>query len=294
MIGAPNLAGMNEAQRRAIAMALLAQAQEYAAKGPRGPTGLVGSIPDVAGIPGAPSFAGGAAEQPYEYPTDPSDPADYSSGFTQEGSSLTGGLAPTGFAASVQDQAASTALGGFLTNNSTETDNAAPGTGLGLATQGYGSNLGHAHAANMADQAMTALSVMDAVDMSIAVNNAVEEGGYTSPSPAPDPGYTSPDPSSTIVGLPSDFSTAQASLSDTTEGGFGTGTGFSSADAANDAVGAALGAAIDAAGGFDAGPSGFDAGVSAGFDAGVSGGFDAGGSGEGGGGGGGGGGGSGK
>ena len=33
-----------------------------------------------------------------------------------------------------------------------------PGTGLGMAAPGYEQRLGHAHAANMADQAMTALA----------------------------------------------------------------------------------------------------------------------------------------
>lgn len=219
-------------------------------------------------------FLGGgdaAAPEPYQYPVDPADPADYSSGFTQEGSAHTGnlgGLAPAGFASSVAQQ-------GFSdTGFSPSSPSAAPtGTGLGMAAPGYNSDLGYSHAANMADQAMTALGIYDAIDTSHDVNAAVEEGGYTSPSPAPAPAYESPDPSSTIVGLPSDFTTSNVSM-DT-----GPGVGFD--------AGAAIAADV-------AGLSGLNAGVNdaaAGYDSSgnVSGGYGDSGVGGGGGGGGGGG-----
>jgi hypothetical protein len=216
--------GTNEATRNAIA-ALLAG----------------GGVPVDTGVPGGADFGA------YEYPVEGSDPASEGNVAAETGpTGVLGGNYGQGFGAIVGGD-----MGMSMAQQSQGNVQADPGTGLGLATPGYGSNLGHAHAANMADQAMTALSVMDAIDTSIAVNNAVEEGGYTSPSPAPDPGYTSPDPSSTIVGLPGDFSTAQASLSDMSDAaasGFGTGTGFSSANAANDAVAGALADAGDAAG----------------------------------------------
>jgi hypothetical protein len=194
--------------------------------------------------------AAAPAPDPYQYPVDPADPADYSSGFEQTGSALLGdlgGLSQPGFANSVDSQV----------------------VGNALSSRGYGSSLGLAHAANVADQAMTALGIYDAIDTSHDVNAAVEEGGYTSPSPAPAPAYESPDPSSTIVGLPSDFTTSNVSM-DT-----GPGVGFD--------AGAAIAADV-------AGLSGLNAGVNdaaAGYDA--SGGFSGDGSGGGGGGGGGGG-----
>ena len=194
-----------------------------------------GGAPPQTNAPAA--FMGEAvAGDPNAWPTDPSDPADYSSGFTAQGSALLGdlgGMAPTGFANSVDTQAVTDAL----------------------ASSNYGSDLGHAHAANMADQAMTALGIYDAIDTSHAVNTAVEEGGYTSPSPAPAPAYDSPDPSSTIVGLPNDFTTSQASL-DTGP----TGSGFD--------AGAAIAADVAGLSGLNAGVNdavaGYDSGVDAG------------------------------
>jgi len=176
---------------------------------------------------------GAAAPAPYQYPVDPADPADYSSGFEQTGSALLGdlgGLSPEGFANSVDTQAVTDAV----------------------TSPGYGSSLGYSHAANMADQAMTTMGIYDAIDTSHAVNTAVEEGGYTSPSPAPAPAFESPDPSSTIVGLPSDFTTSQASLSDMTGT---TGADMGGAAIAADVAGSlsGLNAGVnDAAAGYDA------------------------------------------
>jgi len=267
--GTANFGGLPAAQRNAIVMALMAQAQGGAPAGP-------------AFTPSSPLIMGeGGAPEPFTEQALPADPADYSSGFEQAGSTLLGdlgGLSPSAFANSVDSQV----------------------VGNALASPGYGSSLGLAHAANVADQAMTALGIYDAIDTSHDVNAAVEEGGYTSPSPAPAPAYESPDPNSPIVGLPSDFTTAQASLSDT---GADMGGAAIAADVAgltglnagvNDAV---AGYASDQGlSGFDAGPSGAPAGLVAGaavgYDAGgnTAAGFDAGGNGEGGGGGGGGGG----
>jgi hypothetical protein len=245
--GSANFAGMNEAQRNAIVQALLAQAQS--------------------GTP-ADGAASSAAGDPNIWPADPSDPAsegladDGPSGLSSQGLGALGLGAIVGgpIASSVAQQGYSDTLGGLLTGHSPSVNAAQPGTGLGMAVTGYNSGYGQAQAAALADQAMTALGIYDAIDTSNAVNTAVEEGGYTSPSPTPDPGYTSPDPGSTIVGLPSDFTTSNASLATGPTGsGFDAGAaiaadvaGLSGLNAGvNDAV-----AGYDSSGNVDAGPGG--------------------------------------
>jgi len=237
--GSANFAGMNEAQRNAIVQALLAQTQSEA---------------PADGVASGGAFMGDSvASDPNAWPIDPSDPADYSSGFTAQGSALLGdlgGLSPTGFANSVNSQALGEVSTGLQQGHSPDTNAAPTGTGLGLAVTGY--NSGYGTQADMAAAQADAITagIVDAMATSTAINDAVDAMGYNS-SPAAPSDFSDPSGFAIEAGLsnPGGLMTSDASMnSDAAPGGFGTGTGFSSADAANSAVAGALADAGEAAG----------------------------------------------